>query len=214
MKNTLTKVTFAAALLTAVYSYASTPPTIQCPDLTGKTIGEVFGATLPPMNKPAKDIALPGLPGWLYSGFVTPSAFKAANTFQLIGHAGNTKCNYYVVENGGHKGTVAFTQDPNAAAPTEPTTGAKPEDEKPAGEEPKAEAAGEKPADEKTAAEGEHKGDAVGGANAATEAVTGAKPEDEKADGEGAHKADTANGTETATVETAEKDGKKSDSAE
>jgi hypothetical protein len=206
MKNTLTKVTFAAALLTAVYSYASTPPTIQCPDLTGKTVGEVFGATLPPMNKPAKDVALPGLPGWLYSGFVTPSAFKAANTFQLIGHAGNTKCNYYVVENGGHKGTVAFTQDPNAAPTAEPAA-------EPAGE-PAAEPAGEKPAEEKTAAEGEHKADAVDGANAATEAVTGAKPEEEKADVEGAHKADTANGTETATVETAEKDGKKSDKAE
>lgn len=207
MKNTLTKVTFAAALLTAVYSYASTPPTIQCPDLTGKTIGEVFGATLPPMNKPAKDVALPGLPGWLYSGFVTPSAFKAANTFQLIGHAGNTKCNYYVVENGGHKGTVAFTQDPNAAPTAEPA--AEPADE-PAAEP----TAGAKPEEEKAATDGEHKGDAVGGAHAATEEVTGAKPEEEKTDVEGAHKADTANGTETATVETAEKDGKKSDKAE
>ncbi|MBA4749887.1 MAG: hypothetical protein H2057_04620 [Alphaproteobacteria bacterium] len=187
MKNTLTKVTFVAALLTAVYSYASTPPTIQCPDLTGKTIGEVFGETLPPMNKVAKDIALPGLPGWLFSGFVTPSAFKAANTFQLIGHAANTRCNYYVVENGGHKGSVAFTQDPNAAPTAEPAA-------EPAGE-PAAEPAGAKPEDEKAADEGEHKGEAVGG----TEAAAGAKPEEEKSAAEGAHKDDAAGGTEAVT---------------
>lgn len=121
MKNTLAKVTFAAAFFAAAYSYADKlPNTLQCPDLSGKTIKDVFGDTLPPMEKPAKDVALPGLPGWKFTGFVTRSVFKEANTFQLIGHSANVRCNYYVVENGGHKGTVAFTQDPNAAPAAEP----------------------------------------------------------------------------------------------
>ncbi|MCE2950671.1 MAG: hypothetical protein ACK5TR_06950 [Alphaproteobacteria bacterium] len=120
MKCTLNKFSFVVALLSAAYGHASTPPTIQCPDLSGKTIKDIFGDTLPPMEKPAKDVALPGLSGWKFTGFVTRSVFKETNTFQLIGHSANVRCNYYVVENGGHKGTVAFTQDPNAAPAAEP----------------------------------------------------------------------------------------------